>query len=73
MAHFTELTWMAADGLGPMTAMSGRPSANPAMRPAKRREPHLDRWPAAYMSKVETWRELPGEIEFTMRRLRSAD
>jgi hypothetical protein len=35
----------------------------------------LDRWPAAgYMSKVESWRELPGdEIEFTMRRLRSAD
>ncbi len=35
----------------------------------------LERWPAAaYMSKVETWRELPGdEIEFTMKRLRSAD
>ncbi|WP_439925916.1 hypothetical protein [Nitrobacter sp. JJSN] len=35
----------------------------------------LDRWPAAaYMSKVETWRELPGgEIEFTMKRLKSAD
>ncbi|HEY0218795.1 MAG TPA: hypothetical protein VGC26_03345 [Afipia sp.] len=35
----------------------------------------LDRWPAAaYMSGVETWRELPGDrIEFTMRRLRSAD
>jgi hypothetical protein len=35
----------------------------------------LNRWPAAaYMSAVETWRELPGgEIEFTMRRLRSAD
>ena len=35
----------------------------------------LDRWPAAgYMSKVESWRELPGDtIEFTMRRLRSAD
>lgn len=35
----------------------------------------LDRWPAAaYMSEVETWRELPGEeIEFTMRRLKSAD
>jgi len=35
----------------------------------------LDRWPAAaYMSKVESWRELPGgEIEFTMKRLRSAD
>ncbi len=29
---------------------------------------------AAYMSKVERWRELPdGSIEFTMRRLRSAD
>jgi hypothetical protein len=35
----------------------------------------LARWPAAaYMSEVETWRELPGgEIEFTMKRLRSAD
>jgi hypothetical protein len=35
----------------------------------------LDRWPAAaYMSEVEGWRELPdGEIEFKMRRLKSAD
>lgn len=35
----------------------------------------LNRWPAAaYMSKVENWRELPGgQIEFTMKRLRSAD
>ncbi|TXH85507.1 MAG: hypothetical protein E6Q77_00335 [Rhizobium sp.] len=35
----------------------------------------LDRWPAAaYMSEVEFWRELPGDrIEFTMRRLKSAD
>lgn len=35
----------------------------------------LDRWPtAAYMSAVDTWRELPGgQIEFTMRRLKSAD
>jgi hypothetical protein len=35
----------------------------------------LDRFPKqAYMSEVERWRELPGgEIEFTMRRLRSAD
>jgi hypothetical protein len=34
-----------------------------------------DRWPAAaYMSEVESWRELPGgDIEFTMKRLRSAD
>ncbi len=29
---------------------------------------------AAYMSAVESWRELPGgDIEFTMRRLASAD
>jgi hypothetical protein len=35
----------------------------------------LDRYPAGgYMSKVESWRELPDDrIEFTMRRLRSAD
>ena len=35
----------------------------------------LKRYPkAAYMSAVESWRELPGgEIEFTMRRLASAD
>ncbi len=35
----------------------------------------LTRYPqAGYMSAVESWRELPGgEIEFTMRRLRSAD
>jgi hypothetical protein len=35
----------------------------------------LSRYPkAAYMSSVESWRELPdGEIEFTMRRLASAD
>jgi hypothetical protein len=35
----------------------------------------LDRFPKqAYMSEVERWRELPdGNIEFTMRRLRSAD
>ena len=32
----------------------------------------LDRWPAAaYMTAVESWRELPsGEFEFTMKRLR---
>ena len=35
----------------------------------------LKRYPkAAYMSAVESWRELPdGGIEFTMRRLASAD
>jgi hypothetical protein len=35
----------------------------------------FDRFPkAAYMTAIESWRELPGgDIEFTMRRLRSAD
>jgi hypothetical protein len=35
----------------------------------------LTRYPKqAYMSSVESWRELPdGDIEFTMRRLPSAD
>lgn len=35
----------------------------------------LDRYPAAaYMTQVESWRELPdGCIEFTMRRLPTAD
>ncbi len=35
----------------------------------------LDRYPAAaYMTQVESWRELPdGQIEFTMRRLPTAD
>ena len=36
---------------------------------------YLARYPkAGYMSAVESWRELPGgDIEFTMRRLHSAD
>lgn len=35
----------------------------------------LSRYPkAGYMSEIESWRELPGDrIEFTMRRLPSAD
>jgi len=35
----------------------------------------FDRYPkAAYMTAIESWRELPdGAIEFTMRRLPSAD
>jgi len=41
---------------------------------AKARD-YFARYPkAGYMSMVESWRELPdGAIEFTMRRLRSAD
>lgn len=41
---------------------------------AKAREQLTQYPPAAYMTKVERWRELPnGYIEFTMRRLKSAD
>ena len=41
---------------------------------AKARE-FFERYPkAAYMTEVESWRELPGDtIEFTMRRLPTAD
>jgi hypothetical protein len=47
----------------------------PRERARNRARDFLTRYPkAAYMSSVESWRELPdGEIEFTMRRLRSAD
>ncbi|UWU90421.1 hypothetical protein [Bradyrhizobium sp. CB1015] len=41
----------------------------------ERAQAFFARYPkAGYMSEVETWRELPGgDIEFTMRRLPSAD
>jgi hypothetical protein len=46
-------------------------------RPAAREKARqfLDAYPkAAYMSGVESWRELPGDtIEFTMKRLPTAD
>jgi len=44
-------------------------------REQARERAYLTRWPsAAYLSVVESWRELPeGEIEFTMRRLISVD
>jgi hypothetical protein len=47
----------------------------PRLAARARARAFLDRWPAGgYMSKVESWRELPGgDIEFTMRRLKSAD
>jgi hypothetical protein len=55
-----------------MSGLRGTQSRDQARQTARA---FLDRWPAAaYMSEVETWRELPGgEIEFTMKRLRSAD
>lgn len=47
----------------------------PREQARKRARAFLTRYPkAAYMSAVDSWRELPGgEIEFTMRRLQSAD
>lgn len=47
----------------------------PREQARERARVYLTRWPAAaYLSAVESWRELPGgEIEFTMRRLKSAD
>jgi hypothetical protein len=47
----------------------------PRLAARARAREFLDHYPAAgYMSKVESWRELPdGQIEFTMRRLKSAD
>jgi hypothetical protein len=41
---------------------------------AKAREMFVRFPKAAYMTEIESWRELPGDrIEFTMRRLPSAD
>jgi hypothetical protein len=46
-----------------------RPAAREKARELFRRFPK-----AAYMTEIESWRELPdGRIEFTMRRLPSAD
>jgi hypothetical protein len=54
--------------------MSGRRSRFHGNRRVKAKA-FLRSYPqAAYMSEVERWRELPdGAIEFTMRRLRTAD
>ena len=60
---------MADDGFARETFTQPREQARQTARA------FLNRWPAAaYMTAVESWRELPGgEIEFTMRRLKSAD
>ncbi len=49
--------------------------ALPRVEARKRARDFLTAYPkAAHMTEVESWRELPnGGIEFTMRRLRSAD
>jgi hypothetical protein len=47
----------------------------PRVEAQKKAREFFDKYPkAAYWSEVESWRELPGDvIEFTMRRLPSAD
>jgi hypothetical protein len=67
------------------TALAGRPAARDSFRretfalprQAAREQARefFRRFPkAAYMTEIESWRELPGDrIEFTMRRLPSAD
>jgi hypothetical protein len=47
----------------------------PRIEARQKAKEFLERYPkAAYLSEVENWRELPGDmIEFTMRRLPSAD
>lgn len=47
----------------------------PRVEAQKKAREFLEKYPkAAYWSEVESWRELPGDvIEFTMRRLPSAD
>lgn len=59
----------AADGFVRETFTLPREAAR------RRARDFFDRYPRqAYMSSVERWRELPdGAIEFTMRRLPSAD
>lgn len=49
--------------------------ALPREQARQRARTFLTQYPkAAYMSEVESWREVQGErIEFTMRRLRTAD
>ena len=58
-----------------MMAICARPSPCRASKARTTARDFLTRYPkAAYMSAVESWRELPGgDIEFTMRRLHSAD
>jgi len=64
-----------ARSTAPTMVSCERPSTNPVTMPAKTARAFLDRYPkAAYMSEVEHWRELPnGRVEFTMRRLLTAD
>jgi len=65
----------AACGSGSMTDFVRESFTQPREAARRTARDFLDRFPKqAYMSAVERWRELPdGSIEFTMRRLRSAE
>ena len=57
------------EGLAPECVARPREQAREKAREIFRRFPK-----AAYLTEIESWRELPGDrIEFTMRRLPSAD
>jgi len=57
------------------TAFKRETFALPRLQARAKLREFRERYPkAAYMTELESWRELPGDvIEFTMRRLPSAD
>ena len=60
---------------GPREAFRRETFALPRAAAREKAREFFQRFPkAAYMTEIESWRELPGDrIEFTMRRLPSAD
>jgi hypothetical protein len=69
LADVSERRKLARDSFRRETFALPREAAREKAREMFRRFPK-----AAYMTEIESWRELPGdEIEFTMRRLPTAD
>ena len=74
-----EIAKRSAQALARRDGVRDRLAARPSRCRARQREPRrvefFRRFPkAAYMTEIESSRELPGDrIEFTMRRLPSAD
>lgn len=64
-----------AHGVGTRDAFRRETFALPREAAREKARELFRRFPkAAYMTEIESWRELPGDrIEFTMRRLPSAD
>lgn len=75
--HHFEWTQKRCKGAAKQSAQSWKRTTFclPRKQAQQKARDFLDKYPkAAYWSEVETWRELPGDvIEFTMRRLPSAD